>query len=135
MRRALRSFVCAWLFCQLTGFVVAPIAVCHDAAAAPLVAAAHPAGHAAGHEMCTCDGALPGQACPMHQTSAGDDLCVLESDCPTSPSILTTLLGGVGLLPPPAAPESTLIAGARPSAEGRASIVRAELPDAPPPRA
>ena len=129
MRRALRSLVCTWLLLQLTGFVVAPVAVCHGADA--LAAGSH----AGGHQECNCDEAVPGQACPMHKPSAGDDHCVIEADCTSSPSVLITLLGGIGLLPPTAASAGTLIAGDLTPAGPSLSIARAELPDPPPPRA
>lgn len=129
MRRALRSLVCTWLLLQLTGLVVAPVAVCHS------VEALTAGNHAGGHDACTCDEAVPGQACPMHKPSAGDDHRVIEADCASSPAVLITLLGGIGLLPPPASSAGTLIAGDLPPAGPSLSVARAELPDPPPPRA
>ncbi len=124
MRPTLRYLTCAWLVCQLAGFVAAPIAVCASPASA----------NADSHENC-CVGSEPGQACPMHRSPKGDKDCVMRNACAPSPSILLTLLGGLGLLPPPSSTLAALVVSDLPPGDPSVGIARAELPEPPPPRA
>lgn len=124
MRPLLRSLASVWLACQLAGFAAAPLALCLG-----------PASAAADVEDACCPGIAPGQMCPMHHTREGTRQCVLRNACASSSAALLTLFGGLGLLPS-SAESSTVVAvsplGPAPSSE---RIVRADLPESPPPRA
>lgn len=124
MRPTLRYVACAWLVCQLAGFAAAPIAVGQSRSAAGTDS----------RESC-CPGVAPGQACPMHRTATGAKTCVMRNACAPSPSVMLTLLGGLGLLPPLTSTLTALVAGDVPPSDPSAAIARAELPESPPPRA
>jgi hypothetical protein len=125
MRPLLRSLASVWLACQLAGFAAAPLAVCLGPAA-PAVADV---------EDACCPGIAPGQMCPMHHTREGTRHCVLRNACASSSAALLTLFGGLGLMPPSA--ESLTVFAVSPLASAPSSerIVRADLPESPPPRA
>jgi hypothetical protein len=123
MRRALRSFVCAWLACQLAGFT-----------AAPLVLRFGPAAFDATSGDACCPGVAPGQVCPMHHTKEGAATCVLRNACGSSPAGLLTLIGTPGLLPASPIVDSLVRCDLVPSTLAPASA-RTERPESPPPRA
>jgi hypothetical protein len=110
MRSMLRLFASAWLLCQLTGLIAAPVAAC-------------------------CPGVAPGQVCPMHHTREGAKHCVMRSDCGSSTAALLTLIGGVGLVPPPVAFAGPFVVATPALRPAFPAIARAERPEAPPPRA
>jgi hypothetical protein len=121
----LRSLAWAWLICQLTGFVAAPVAVSFGA-----MQVAEDTG-----DHC-CPGLAPGQACPMHHNRAEAKTCVMRSACSPSPAALVTLMGGLGLIPPASAVALTaFVAGDVALIPSTAAIARSKRPDSPPPRA
>ncbi|HWF85873.1 MAG TPA: hypothetical protein VG222_13535 [Vicinamibacterales bacterium] len=125
MRPIVRALASAWLLCQLTGLIAAPVAVCVGTVQTV----------ASDEDEC-CPGVAPGQVCPMHHTREGGKHCVMRSDCASSTTALLTLVGGVGLLPSPVSSLVNVLAasGTAPRFTS-AAIARSELPESPPPRA
>jgi hypothetical protein len=89
------------------------------------------------HVVCTCPGALPGQACPMHHPEAQPRKTggfLLQNPCSPSPAAMLFLAGGIGL---PASMPVTISLGL---SIDRVAVVPAtvsshtEVPDSPPPR-
>lgn len=126
MRHCLSWLAAGWILCRLAAFAAAPI----------VLSAEHP--DLVTVERCTCVGAEPGTACPMHQAHRGDQEnggtdCKLRSSCASSDAALFSLAGGLALVPSQAAAEvdtsAALIPGNRLSA-----MNRVELPEFPPPR-
>ena len=125
-RRYLGWVVSAWLASQICGVVAAP-------ALLSIAATAHDG------EECDCP-LLPGQACPMHHSGThggkhDDSTCRLRNAFDGQGTALLALSGGFGVLPEPAVPVARFdqIAMMPPSAPF--PLVRASLPEAPPPRA
>src|SRR5437867_3560610 len=122
-RRHLAWMVCGWLVCQVAGVAAAPLAFsCKD------VPAADP------DEKC-CPGMLPGQICPMHHTREGVKTCKMRNACTRSDAALIALASAVGTIPETPRvvntfDSSTFVAPISPSA-----ILRAHVPESPPPRA
>lgn len=122
LRRALGPLAAVWLVWQGGTLVFATAAFGFDAVAVTLI-------------ECTCshgDHAI----CPMHHKPApGSKLCLMGSAEDAGAAVLTSLFGGVGLVP---APPST----ARPDSQravvlgdARTHSLRPAPPDPPPPRA
>ena len=124
--RARLSWLAAfWLGCQIAGFAAAPVVF---AVSASLLA----------EESCECPGTAPGQACPMHKghekTRTDETECGLRSACDPSEAALLTICGSVGILPGLSSVGVDQTTGfVSPSVLN--PIVRADLPDGPPPRA
>jgi len=127
VRRRLSWFTVCWLGCQLAGFVAAPVVL---GATSTIVA---------NDLACDCPpGAAPGQTCPMHkghEESPRDETnCQVRNDCTPSDAALLALTGSIALLPASSCVEVDLA----PAVIARLvlnPIARAELPEAPPPRA
>jgi hypothetical protein len=126
VRRLLRSVTVAWVACQLSGVVVAPVAM----RVALALGSEHPA------TKCVCPAVAPGQTCPMHHTTRSDAReCLMRSASGPDEAALLSLIGTPGLLQNLSRSVVTLqyfepISGATPSA-----TARTDRPDAPPPRA
>jgi hypothetical protein len=126
MRRHLRLVVLAWLLCQAGALAAAPLAF--TASAVPVDAE---------HVVCTCPGALPGAACPMHHPDAQPRKSggfLLQNPCAPSPAAMLFLAGGLGL--PAMAPVTiALDLSVEPVVAAVAALVsHTDVPDAPPPR-
>ena len=126
IRQCLSWLAAGWILCQLAAFAAAPIVLSAEVLDPVTV------------ERCTCAGAAPGTACPMHpghggdQKSSGTD-CKLRSSCASSGAALLSLAGGIALVPSQAAAEVDAVAALIPV--GRLSAAsRVELPEFPPPR-
>jgi hypothetical protein len=114
-----------WLVLQLAALAAAPIALCSRPAS----------GLAMRHDANCCPGIAPGQVCPMHHTREGEPTCTMSSACGTSDIALLSLTFGLSA-PVPSAHAVHLVATADlVSSPAPARIVRAELPEPPPPRA
>jgi hypothetical protein len=132
LRTRLSLLAASWLCCQIAGLVAAPVV---------FGATAHTLAAGVSDVECDCPGTEPGQACPMHKSKAhqkskaDESACQLRSSCASADSALLSLsTGSVGVLTPLDRleiewfPRSMTVLVAAP-------IARAELPDAPPPRA
>jgi hypothetical protein len=127
MRRYLTWIIAGWLSCQV-GAVVA----------APFVLTATTATSSGAPVVCTCPGALPGQACPMHHPEHAPPPSggfLLQNPCAPSPAAMLFLAGGLGL--PIAPPVIGALAPSieQPSSSPTAFVTRPSTPDSPPPRA
>ena len=125
LRRRLSCLAVCWLSCQLAGFVAAPLVL---GTTSPMTAT---------EPACDCPGTLPGQACPMHKGHAesqrDENACQLRNAYPSDAGLLA-LTGSIAVLPVP----SIVAVELAPVAIGFVvlnPIARAELPEAPPPRA
>jgi len=121
LRRALGRIAVTWLLCQVATLTLAPAVLWFGSAAHLL--------------ECTCahgDHAI----CPMHHKPAPrSKLCVMGSADDDGAAVLTSLFGGVGLIPvplPTALPDShpAVVPG-----DARTHSLRPAPPDPPPPRA
>lgn len=123
-RRARIVIATAWLLCQVSGVIAAPVAfwvTAHDEAM-----------------ECTC---VHGDhvMCPMHHRrsqTAPHVECIMQGTDDTGAAILSTLLGGSATL----APSSEVFLGAPPSepatiADFTTASLRPAPPEPPPPRA
>src|SRR5688572_19231044 len=126
MREHLRWVVLAWLLCQAGALAAAPLA---------LTAFAEPV--AVEHVVCTCPGALPGNACPMHHPEEQPRKTggfLLQNPCAPSPVAMLFLASGIGL------PASAAVTITLALSHERLHVVSAlvagqsEVPDPPPPR-
>jgi hypothetical protein len=121
LRRALAPIAVAWLLCHAATLTTAPVLFW--------------LGSAEGLLECTCargDHAI----CPMHHKSAaGSKICLMRGADDGGIAVLTSLLGGVGIVPVTA----TVITPASTLAVVVSSTVQPSLrppqPDPPPPRA
>ena len=121
MRRAIGRIAVAWLLCQVATLSLASVVLWSGSGAAVL--------------ECTCthgDHAI----CPMHHKPApGSKLCLMGSADDNDATILTSVLGSVGVAP---ARPSALIPADRHvvllSADTTAHTLRPAPPDPPPPR-
>jgi hypothetical protein len=127
MRASLRWLVCGWLLCQAAALCSAPAlfrAVAHASDAA--------------HVTCTCPGARPGAACPMHSATApvraGGGL-LLQNPCVPDSAALLLLVGGIGLPADAGVAPALVVAAARTAPAASALLWRADSPLSPPPRA
>lgn len=125
LRRRLSWLAVCWLGCQLAGFAAAPLVL---GATSPVVA----------ELACDCPGTSPGQACPMHKgheaSQRDENSCQLRNACTPSDAALLALTGAIAVLPA----SSSVELDPAPATIARLvlnPIARAELPDAPPPRA
>jgi hypothetical protein len=114
-----------WLVLQVAALAAAPISSSSNPAAPP---AAH-------HDANCCPGIAPGQVCPMHHTREGGRTCTMSGGCRTGDIALLSLTFALGVPTPSVhALHLTLTSDCVPSLVP-ARIVRAELPESPPPRA
>ena len=123
LRKRLSWFAGVWLFCQIAGF-----------AAAPLTFGAHVI--AAAIDGCDCPGTAPGQVCPMHAANKAqdDNTCRLRNACAPDEAALLSIVGGTSVTPDVAIASIDLQSISIDSFV-TIPLVRAELPDSPPPRA
>jgi len=89
LRVRLPRVAAIWLGCQLAIFAAAPVTF---AATATLIS----------DEACECPDGKPGQACPMHAGSSGQNsdsaTCHMRGTCATLDVALVTLASSVGVL-------------------------------------
>lgn len=115
----------AWLVLQLAALVAAPAALSSDRVDPP----------SANHEHTCCPGIAPGQICPMHHTREGLRTCTMSGTCRAGDLALMSLMFALGV-PVPAANAVRLVTTTDlVPLTAAARIVRAELPESPPPRA
>lgn len=120
----MRIIAGAWLTLQIAALVAAPIALSWARVDPP---SAH-------HEHACCPGIGPGQMCPMHHTREGLRTCTMSGTCAAGDLALLSLTFALGV-PVPAANAVRLVTATDlvpPTAP--APIVRAEIPESPPPR-
>jgi hypothetical protein len=122
-RRHLAWMVCGWLLCQVASVAAAPLAFCCKD-----IPAADP------DDKC-CPGMLPGQICPMHHTREGVKTCKMRNACAQSDAALIGLAGGLATLSPPTAAVSIFDSGTTVPQIAPSAILRAHVPESPPPRA
>ena len=122
-RRHLAWMVCGWLMCQVASVVAAPLAFCCKD-----VPAADP------NDKC-CPGMLPGQICPMHHTREGVKTCKMRNACARSDAALIGLAGGLATFSQPTAAVNIFDSGTAVPQIAPSAILRANVPESPPPRA
>lgn len=108
--RLLRSIAAAWLTCQLAAVCVAAAALC-------------------------CPGAEPGEICPMHQAKPAESTCKMRAACEPLDASLVALASGLGDLPHLSTSFIPLQSLEPVSAVTPSPLARADVPDAPPPKA
>jgi hypothetical protein len=123
VRRHFAWMICGWLVCQVASVAAAPLAFCCQE-----VPATDP------DDKC-CPGMLPGQICPMHHTREGVKTCKMRNACTRSDAALIALAGGVGTLPPRTATVNVFDSGTFVAPITPSAILRAHVPESPPPRA
>jgi hypothetical protein len=137
MRTARRHVVWAasmWLFSQLGVLAAVPVLF-----AVGLTSKAEGA-------LCTCSALGPGHFCPMHgsqehhesmaESPSADETpdCALRSGTPASALNLSSLLGGVGLVPEAHVSFVAAVSAESPGASSDVPLSRPAYPDLPPPR-
>ena len=122
-RRHLSWVICGWLLCQVASVAAAPLAFCCKGL--PTI----------GDEEKCCPGLLPGQICPMHHTREGVKTCKMRNACTRSDAALIALAGGVGTLPPQTPTVNVFDSSSFVSPLTPSAILRAHVPESPPPRA
>jgi hypothetical protein len=127
LRLRLARIVGVWLVCQAGVLVATPLSLAVNAEEPAL--------------LCTCGTGGPDHDCPMHgkhhhpgATEQQTRDCALGSGNPVSDATLTSLLGGIGLIPPPQAPIPMDAARQPVRVLPAAEILRSDRPDSPPPR-
>jgi len=115
--------VCGWLVCQVASVAAAPLAFCCKD-----VPAADP------NDKC-CPGMLPGQICPMHHTREGVKTCKMRNACARSDAALIGLAGGLATLSQPTPTVNIFDSGTTVPQITPSAILRAHVPESPPPRA
>ena len=123
VRKGLRLAVGAWVVIQLAGLAAGPLVLCSKA----------PAQESDSHGAC-CPGVGPGQVCPMHKTREGASKCTLSSACHPSDAALLSLFAAIGVTPQGSFPLAPNLTTDRIASLSERSIVRASLPEPPPPR-
>jgi hypothetical protein len=84
--------------------------------------------------MC-CPHAKPGELCPMHHAKQAEPKCTMRAACAPSDAALVSLAGGLGLFPDFSITFASLQSFDRVVAIAPTPLVRANHPDAPPPKA
>jgi len=120
-----RLVAAVWIVLQVAALAAAPLSLCAHAPAEP---AAH-------HDANCCPGIAPGQVCPMHHTREGGRTCTMSSACGAGDIALLSLSFALGAPVPLAHALHLNAVRDRVSSLVPARIVRADLPDPPPPRA
>ena len=123
VRRHFAWMICGWLACQVASVAAAPLAFCCKS-----VPAADP------DDRC-CPGMLPGQICPMHHTQEGKRTCKMRNACTPSDAALIALASGIGIVPDPTLTVNVFDSGTFVAAMTASAILRAHVPESPPPRA
>lgn len=124
MFRLRRALTCGWLVLQLAGFAAAPIAMCVDDGGSPVTR----------HGKACCPGIAPGRICPMHHTREDGGTCTMSGACHAGDVALLSLIASAGVPALRARAVSLSATGDRLQPFVAAPIVRAELPESPPPR-
>jgi hypothetical protein len=122
-RRHLSWLICGWLLCQVASVAAAPLAFCCKGV--PTI----------GDEEKCCPGLLPGQICPMHHTKEGERTCKMRNACARSDAALIALASGIGIVPDLTLTVSVFDSGTFVAAFAPSTILRAHVPESPPPRA
>jgi hypothetical protein len=130
VRRHVSCVVGVWLACQAGVLTTAPLSL----------AGMFVHGGAEG-ALCTCATGGPGHYCPMHgrhqdhtRTQPDPDDCVLRSGSPASDVTLMSLMGAIGLIPPPQATFVTVVSNEFVVPLSAAVTFRSDRPESPPPR-
>jgi hypothetical protein len=123
VRRHFAWMICAWLACQVASVAAAPLAFCCKS-----VPATDP------DDKC-CPGMLPGQICPMHHKKEGERTCKMRNACTRSDAALISLAGGLGTIPRPTPTVNVFDSGTFVTPIAPSAILRAHVPESPPPRA
>jgi len=121
LRCVLAPIAAAWLLCQVSILIAAPVAF--------WVASAEELNE------CTCahgDHAI----CPMHHKPApGSKICLMRSSDSRDAAVLSSIFGAVGLLPAPALITAPIPVQFVVRVEGTTTSLRPAAPEPPPPRA
>src|SRR5437867_9785704 len=122
-RRVVRCAAWAWLAAQLAAFAAAPIVLCaHAQEPGP-------------HQAACCPGTAPGQICPMHHAREGTtSKCRMGNACRASDAALLSLFTTAGVATPTAMSIQLTSTSDRVDDAASTPIVRAALPESPPPR-
>jgi hypothetical protein len=128
LRSHLARIVGVWLVCQFAVLAAAPLS--------------HAGSFGSSEQalLCTCGSGGPDQDCPMHgshhhpTTKQDPHDCAMRSADPVSDVMLTSLIGGLGLIPP-----SQIAVAATVTSEAVVSVpalvlVQPVSPDSPPPK-
>jgi len=136
LRRRLASCALALTALQLALLFSVPVSAC----CVPKAAAVAHAPSAAGKDCCPAGSHAPGE-CPLHKTrgdqkspelqTSRTSQCRLMCDAPHGAQFL---LGAIGVLPAPEGIEIALTSRAFDTRSQASVLLRAALPDAPPPR-
>ena len=119
LRRTLARFAATWLLCQIGGITLAPV-VFWTVAESPV--------------ECTCAHGDHG-TCPMHHQRAPDTRCALRGSDDSTAAVLSSLLGGIGLVPPTTVTVATVLSVTPITRVGIDRLfTRSISPDPPPPR-
>src|SRR5689334_2326558 len=124
LRRRLGSWALALLFCQSVAVFAAPLSSCCASAHATAIAAGDD------EDCCPAGSHAPGQ-CPRHAAAATTRSCRVQCDAPHG---VQFLIAALGVLPAPVASTFVLTAGSVVFNAQPATVVRASVPHAPPPR-
>ena len=119
-RRRLALVACLWLAGQIAGIAAAPVAfTLHDV------------------QTCEelCPALLSGQDCPMHHTQEGKRTCKMRSAGAGSDAALISLAGVIAVLPQPTDAVSIFVPGILLADASSSALLRAAIPESPPPRA
>ena len=118
LRRTLGPFAATWLLCQIAGITLTPVVFWPTASASE----------------CTCAHGDHG-TCPMHHQRAPNTRCALRGADHNGATVLSSLLGGIGLVPPTTVNVATVLSVTPIAGVGLDRIfTRSVSPDPPPPR-
>jgi hypothetical protein len=124
LRQHVSGVIGAWLLCQASAMILAPVSLCMDASAAAV------------QQACTCDHG-DGLECPMHhtKTTKSKSSCSCRSTTDGPIATLASLVGPTAVLTSRTSVVATVTtSGVRMSPE--APLFDASInPDPPPPRA
>jgi hypothetical protein len=123
VRRHLFWVVGGWLLCQVASVAAAPLTFC-----CRNVPAADP------DDKC-CPGMLPGQICPMHHRQEGVRTCKMRNACTRSDAALISLAGSLAPIPDRLTAERVFDSSSVVTPIVSSAILRAHVPESPPPRA
>ena len=128
LRSHLVRIVGVWLVCQFGVLAAAPLSLSGSF------------GSGAQAVLCTCGSGGPDHDCPMHgshhHTAPTQDPhdCAMRSADPSSNVTLTSLIGGLGLMPPTQIAVATDVISEAVVPVPAAVLVQPVSPDSPPPK-
>jgi len=128
LRSHLARVVGIWLVCQFAVLAAAPLSL----------AGSFGSGEQA--LLCTCGSGGPDHDCPMHgshhhaTTKQDPHDCAIRSTDPASDVTLTSLIGGLGLIPPSQNVVATDVTSEAVVSVPAAVLIQPVSPDSPPPR-